>query len=110
MIRKQKQIGLFLELPADDPNAVYVGTLEYEFSGMIMSHMASPNLDALHAMAEKLGIRKWFQDKGQDQHCPHYDVAKSKKQQAIKLGAIEIDDRELINRCYPDLRKQLFNE
>lgn len=103
-MRKQKQIGLFLEADTDDPNAVYIGTLEYKYGDMIMSHMASPNLDALHAMAEKLGVRKWFQDDEKHLH-PHYDICKSKKKEAIKLGAIEIPDHELINRCYPQLEK-----
>lgn len=109
MRSKQKTIGLFLETPGEDPAAVYVGTLEYSYSGMLMSHMASPDLEALHQMAVKLGIRKWFQDDDKHLH-PHYDVCKSKKQLAIKLGAIEIDDKELINRCHPNLEKVLFNE
>lgn len=95
--------GLTLFYVPDDPNAVYVGSLEYRYGDMIMSHMASPNIEALHAMAVKLGIRKWFQEDKENLH-PHYDVCKSKKLQAIKLGAIEIDDRELINRCYPKLK------
>lgn len=108
MKRKQKQIGLFIETPAEDPDAVYIGTLEFEYKGMLMSHMGSPNLEALHRIAVKLGIRKWFHDDDKHLH-PHYDVCKSKKQLAIKLGVIEIDDKELINRCHPNLKKVLFN-
>ena len=78
---------------------VFVGTFEYDFRGMVMSHMASPDLDLLHQMADELGLKRaWFQDK---EGYPHYDVSKSKKQQAIKLGATEINDRELIIICYP---------
>ena len=79
-------------------DTVYVGILEYPYGRMLMSHMASPNIEALHKMADAIGVkRKWFQDK---KHRPHYDVCKANKQKAIRLGAIEISDRELITRCY----------
>lgn len=79
-------------------NTVYVGILEFPYGRMLMSHMASPDLEALHRMADAIGIkRKWFQNK---QRHPHYDICKSMKQKAIKLGAVEVSDRELIRRCY----------
>jgi hypothetical protein len=106
MARKQIIIGDFLGTQDVDPNAVYIGTLEYAYNGMLMSHLASPNIEALHEMAAKLGIRKWFQDDDKHLH-PHYDVCKSKKKLALQLGAIEIDDRELINRCYPQIEKHI---
>lgn len=89
---------------------VYVGKFEYPFGRMLMSHMASPDIEALHKMADAIGInRKWFQNKDKgDKLTPHYDICKSKKQLAIQLGAIEIGDRELIKLCYPDLETQLF--
>ena len=81
---------------------VYVGTIEYRFRNMIMFHMASPDVEELHKMADSIGIkRKWFQ--GKEPH-PHYDICKSKKQLAMKLGAVEINDRELIKLCFPVLR------
>lgn len=81
---------------------VYVGTMEFPFGRMLMSHLASPNLEALHDLSQAIGIkRKWFQDKTrQDKTYPHYDICKAKKKEAIRLGVIEIDDRELIKRCY----------
>lgn len=80
---------------------VYVGTIEFPYGRMIMFHMASTDLDSLHEMADKIGIRrKWFQNK---LGHPHYDICKSKKKKAIEFGAIEINDRELIKICYPDL-------
>jgi hypothetical protein len=106
-MRKKQTIPLFLDALREDPNAVYVGTLEYPFSGMIMSHLASPNLEELHKMVDAIGVpRKHFQDDEKHLH-PHYDICKSKKALAIKLGAVEIDDRELIERCYPQLKKLL---
>lgn len=72
---------------------VYVGSREYIYRNMLMSHMIADTLDELHGMAHKLGIRNNFQDKPGK---PHYDISKAKKQQAIKLGAIEISDKEIV--------------
>lgn len=83
--------------------AVYVGTMEWPYRHMIMFHLATddPTQEELHAMVDKIGVkRKWFQNKGQDAWYPHYDICKSKKALAIKHGAIEVNDRELIRRCY----------
>lgn len=83
---------------------VYVGILEFPFNGMLMSHMASTNINELHKMADTIGVnRKWFQDKPGH---PHYDICKSKKRLAIKNGATEINDRELVRICFPELNKK----
>ena len=87
--------------------AVYVGTIKYPFGRMIMFHMASPDVEELHQMADKIGIaRKWFQD-NKNHVNPHYDVCKSKKMLAIRYGAIEVNDRELIKICFPKLRDMM---
>lgn len=81
---------------------VYVGILEFPYGRMLMSHMGSPDLEALHKMAQAIGVkRKWFQD---HKAHPHYDICKQMKQKAIELGAIEVSDKELIRKCYPLLR------
>lgn len=90
---------------------VYVGTMEFKYGRMKMFHLASPNVEELHRMADIIGInRKWFQDpkyNGESVH-PHYDICKSKKVLAIKNGVNkEIDDREIINICYPKLRRKV---
>ncbi len=86
---------------------VYVGILEFPYRGMLMSHMGSPDLESLHRMAAAIGInRKWFQNHAMH---PHYDICKAKKQLAIKLGALEVSDKELIRQCYPALNK-LFDK
>lgn len=83
---------------------VYVGNLEFPFRRMLMSHMATDgDIEELHLMADKIGVsRRWFQNIPKH---PHYDICKSKKQLAIKFGAMEISDREIITRCYPELVK-----
>lgn len=85
--------------------AVYVGTMEFPFGRMIMFHLIADTVDKLHQMVDKIGVnRKWFQHKRED-GLPHYDICKLKKVLAIKHGAIELHDREILRRCalnYPD--------
>lgn len=70
---------------------------------MIMCHMVADDLGELHAMAEAIGVRrKWFQAKSS---VPHYDICKSKKALAVKLGACEITSRELVKMFSPRRRK-----
>jgi hypothetical protein len=84
---------------------VYIGTREYKFGRMIMSHMASPDINALHDMATAIGIqRKFFQDS--NAFHPHYDVCKANKQLAMTLGAIEISDKEMIKICFKNKKQQ----
>lgn len=92
---------------------VYVGTMEFDFGRMKMSHMATDgDMEELHLMADKIGIsRKWFQNREKTDHLtPHYDICKSMKKKAIYFGAKEINDRELIKICYPNLNKQLYGK
>lgn len=81
--------------------SVYVGTREYKYRRMIMSHMIADSLSELHDMAKKIGVdRRHFQDK---KNRPHYDICKQNKKLAIKLGAIEISDKQIIqilNKMY----------
>ena len=74
--------------------AVYVGTREYRYGRMLMSHMAADTIEELHQMAQEVGVAKrHFQNK---QGKPHYDICKQNKLKAIELGAIEVNDREII--------------
>ena len=49
-------------------------------------HMWSDDVEALHAMAAAIGMRReWFQDG----RFPHYDLVPSRRARAISLGAVE---------------------
>jgi hypothetical protein len=56
-------------------------------------HMYADNAFELHAMADKIGLRRqWFQD---DPRLPHYDLHPARRRKAVKAGAIEHTRREM---------------
>lgn len=96
--------------------AVYIDDCKLEYGRMLMSHMWSPDIDELNAMADKIGIkRKWLQlpKNGRD-YFTHYDVCQSKRELAIENGAIPISVKQLVKMVSPnfeytehDLQKEL---
>lgn len=55
--------------------------------------MVADTIEELHKMADAIGIKRgWFQGDAR----PHYDISKSKRKLAIRLGAIEVGERKII--------------
>lgn len=74
--------------------AVYVDDLVYYPGKGTWCHMISKDLEELHAMAEKIGLRReWFQ--GRARH-PHYDLMAFTRALAVQHGATEVGRRELV--------------
>ena len=74
---------------------VYVDTYRAPYGRYVMCHMVADTTDELMEMAEKLGLRDyWIQDAGT--YKEHFDIAQTKKKQAISLGAIEVSSKELV--------------
>jgi hypothetical protein len=72
--------------------AVYVDRARNKFGRMIMSHMVADSTIELWKMADAIGMRReWFQ-RGS---FPHYDVSVARRTKALALGAVEVDRREL---------------
>jgi hypothetical protein len=67
-------------------------------------HLATDgDLEALHAFAARLGLkRSWFQQ-GHSGRFPHYDLTPFKRRLAIQLGAASVNPFELIRLCYPQV-------
>lgn len=73
--------------------AVYVDDQKNVCANMQMCHMLADTTDELHAMADRMGLKRaWFQPKS----FPHYDLSQSKRKQAICLGAVEITGRQAV--------------
>jgi hypothetical protein len=76
--------------------SVYVGVPMWEFRGMIMCHMVADTEKELDAMAFELMLEKeWKQEPKRETgigSLVHYDISKSKRNEAIKMGAIPLDD------------------
>jgi len=71
--------------------AVYVDCEENKFRRMVMCHMFADTIAELHAMADRIGMRRaWFQPFS----FPHYDVAKGRRTLAVRYGAVEVTRRQ----------------
>lgn len=88
--------------------AVYVDDLvtykgKGRLSGQWCHMMTDGDLSELHAMAQRIGMRReWFQN---NPNHPHYDLRPSMRAAAVKAGAIEVDGIEMVNRCSLLLRR-----
>lgn len=72
---------------------VYVDQARNRLGRMLCCHMVADTLPELHAMADAIGMRRdWFQDGS----SPHYDVSLTRRRQAVQLGAIEVNRRDLV--------------
>lgn len=75
--------------------AVYVDDMQAGYGRMVMCHMLADTDDELHKMADSIGVaRRWHQKNGTPHS--HYDICKTKRAMAVKLGAIEIDRYKLV--------------
>lgn len=73
--------------------------------------MIADTLEELHAMAGALGLKRaWFQFKPKASGIcvPHYDLIRTKRAAAIKLGAIPVDREQAVFlfRCWYAVTKQ----
>ena len=84
---------------------IYVDPAVRPYRRMLMCHMMTDgDIQELHDMAARLGLsRTWFQNKTGH---PHYDICKSKRAEAIRLGARPVSSIELVRRCSTFLREQ----
>jgi Protein of unknown function (DUF4031) len=64
-------------------------------------HMVSDQDEAeLHAFADRLGLKRAWAQLRPKASAAHYDLTPSKRLLAIRLGAVEVTDRELVMRNF----------
>lgn len=69
---------------------VYVDNMRAAYGRMVMCHMIADTESELHAMADRIGVaRRWYQS-------DHYDICLAKRALAVKHGAHEVTQRELV--------------
>ena len=79
--------------------AVYVDDVRHRFAHMVMCHLWADTEDELLAMVDTIGVqRKWIQGhptlsfgKHRNASWVHFDIALSKKELAIRAGAVLTD-------------------
>lgn len=68
---------------------VYVDDMKAKFGRMVMCHMVADTDEELRAMAARIGVaQRWHQR-------DHFDIALSKRAEAVAAGAVEITQRQL---------------
>lgn len=81
---------------------VYVDELTHrgmKYMGKIVRtcHMMTDgDIEELHGVATRLGLRKYFQD--HPDH-PHYDLMEGKRYEAILRGAVSVTSAEMVKKC-----------
>lgn len=59
-------------------------------------HLIADSVEELHGFAKRIGMkREWFQN---DSRLPHYDLTVNRRALAVKLGAIEVDRRQFVDK------------
>jgi hypothetical protein len=59
-------------------------------NGHLWCHLMADSLEELHAFAARLGLkREWFQG-------DHYDLIPRRREHAVRLGALEVPARRLV--------------
>lgn len=75
----------------------YVDLPDKPYGRMLMCHMIADSQQELLSWAARLGVQqKWIQKKGEPNE--HLDICKSKRDLALKLGAVELTNRELARK------------
>jgi hypothetical protein len=76
-----------------DPLVNYGGSKSFRWKESC--HMFADTEEELHEMARKIGMKRdWFQQ--QRTEFPHYDLVESRRIRAVKLGAVELTLRQMV--------------
>lgn len=68
---------------------IYVDNARFHFRGCLMCNLFADSIEELHREAAALRIPRSGFQRGEE--LAHYHVSQSKRREAIKRGAIEVD-------------------
>jgi hypothetical protein len=75
--------------------SVYVDRSFAKYGRMLMCHMIADTRTELLQMADAIGVaRQHIQKRGTPNE--HFDICKAKRERAVRLGAMEITSRQLV--------------
>lgn len=70
---------------------VYVDDVRHSFGRMVMCHMWADSTAELLAMADLIGVQRWWLQKPPKASWVHFDVSLGMKAKAIAAGAVLTD-------------------
>lgn len=77
--------------------AVYVDDAIWPWRGDLWCHLMADTDEELHAFGERLGLKRiWLQHRPARPWLDHYDLPGYGRDQAIELGAIPVERREIV--------------
>ena len=88
---------------------VYVDRARIPYRRMRVSHMVADSSSELLAMAQRLDLKMIWRQKG-GTPSEHFDIAETKRREAIKLGAVETDSRGLVRIIRTKRKHQYLKE
>jgi hypothetical protein len=88
--------------------AVYVDNLvDYSWRHGPSCHLIADSLDELMKFALEMGMRaEWFQPRS----SPHFDLTAAGREVAVRLGAIELTNREFVAKLRELRQRRLAGE
>jgi hypothetical protein len=88
--------------------AVYVDRLiDYSWRHGPSCHLIADSVEELIAFAIEMGLRaEWFQPRS----SPHFDLTRKGREAAIKMGAIELNNREFVAKIRELRKRRLAGE
>ncbi len=88
--------------------AVYVDKLvDYSWRHGPSCHLIADSVEELIEFAVELGLRaEWFQPRS----SPHFDLTADGRKAAVRMGAIELNNRELVAKIRELRKRRLAGE
>jgi|RhiMethySRZTD1v2_1073278.scaffolds.fasta_scaffold113984_3 hypothetical protein len=88
--------------------AVYVDKLvDYSWRHGPSCHLIADSVEELIEFAVEMGLRaEWFQPRS----SPHFDLTAEGRKAAVRMGAIELNNRELVAKIRELRKRRLAGE